>query len=222
MATPPRKRSAEEAPPAAKAPGQRGRGRPAATDSRQTRAGILDAALRLFGNGNYDAVSMVAVGAECGVDKRTVSYHFGSKRDLFVAARAEAFRRFLEEARRRVLGHDTARGRLRGWVEAYRRLHAFDTDVVRFIGFAVAEGVADASGQDSFVEAGAELFGLLAQVIEEAAASGELNPAVDVAGAVQMVSAISIGMSVMSMSPGPYPETLDALDLVLAGDFFAR
>jgi AcrR family transcriptional regulator len=59
MAMPPRKRSAEEAPPPARAP--RGRGRPAATDSRQTRARILDAALRLFGNGSYDAVSVAAV-----------------------------------------------------------------------------------------------------------------------------------------------------------------
>jgi AcrR family transcriptional regulator len=198
----------------------RGRGRPAATDSRDTRARILEAALKLFGNGSYVAVSMVAVGAESGVDKRTVRYHFGSKRELFEAARAEAFRRFVDEARRRVFSHDTARGRLKGWVDTYRNLHAFDTDVLRFMGFAVAEGITEPDNQVSLVEAGAELFGLLSEVVEEAMASGELNPAVDVAAAVQMVAAISIGMSLMSMSPGPYPETLDALDLVFAGDFF--
>jgi AcrR family transcriptional regulator len=198
----------------------RGRGRPAATDSRDTRARILDAALRLFGNGSYEAVSMVAVGADSGVDKRTVRYHFGSKRELFEAARAEAYRRFVAEARRCVFSHDTARGRLKGWVDAYRNLHAFDTDVVRFMGFAVAEGITEPDKQISLVEAGAELFGLLAQVIEDGMAAGEINPAVDVAAGVQMVAAISIGMSMMAMSPGPFPETLDALDLVLAGSFF--
>jgi AcrR family transcriptional regulator len=201
-------------------PGTRGRGRPAATDSRDTRARILDAALRLFGNGSYEAVSMVAVGAECGVDKRTVRYHFGAKRELFEAARAEAFRRFVEEARQRVFQHDTARGRLTGWIDAYRNLHAFDTDVVRFIGFAVAEGIAGPDSQDSLVEAGAELFGMLAEIVEDARAAGELNPAVDTAAAVQLVSAVSIGMSVMALSPGPYQQTLDALDLLLAGTFF--
>lgn len=198
----------------------RGRGRPAATDSRDTRARILDAALRLFGNGSYDGVSMVAVGDETGVDKRTVRYHFGSKRELFVAARAEAFRRFVDEAQRRVFSHGTARGRVKGWVDAYRTLHAFDTDVVRFLGLAVAEGMVEPDRQVSLVEAGGELFGMLAQVIEDGMASGELNPALDVAAAVQVVSAISIGMSLMSMSPGPFQETLDALDLVFAGDFF--
>jgi AcrR family transcriptional regulator len=165
---------------------------------------------------------MVAVGAESGVDKRTVRYHFGSKRGLFVAARAEAFRRFVDEAQRRVFRHDTARGRLQGWVETYRNLHAFDTDVVRFMGFAVAEGITEPANQVSLLEAGGELFGLLVRVIEEGMASGELNPALDVAAAVQMVSAISLGMSVMSMSPGPFPQTLDALDLVFAGDFFTE
>lgn len=198
----------------------RGRGRPAATDSRDTRARILDAALRLFGNGSYEAVSMVAVGDESGVDKRTVRYHFGSKRELFVAARAEAFRRFVVEAERRVFGEVTARGRLRGWVDAYRTLHAFDTDVLRFLGFAVAEGITEPANQDSLVEAGAELFGMLTRVVEEGMAAGELNPALDVAAAVQLVAAISIGMSLMSMSPGPFPATLDALDLVLAGELF--
>jgi AcrR family transcriptional regulator len=191
-----------------------------ATDSRDTRARILAAALRLFGNGSYDAVSMVAVGEESGVDKRTVRYHFGSKRELFEAARAEAFRRFVDEARRLVFEHDTARGRLQGWVEAYRRLHALDTDVLRFLGFAIAEGVTEPDRQVSLVEAAAELFGMLTEVVEEGVAAGELHPDVDVAAAVQLVSAISIGLSLMSMSPGPFPETLDALDLVLAGELF--
>jgi AcrR family transcriptional regulator len=174
----------------------------------------------LFGSGSYEAVSMVAIGAESGVDKRTIHYHFGAKRELFEAARAEAFRRFVDEARRRVFSHDTARGRLRGWLDAYRHLHAFDTDVVRFIGFAIAEGIGGPANQDSLVEAGAELFGLLAEVIEDAMASGELNPALDTAAAVQVVSAISIGMSVMALSPGPFQATLDALDLVFDGNFF--
>lgn len=165
---------------------------------------------------------MVAVGTESGVDKRTVRYHFGSKRELFVAARAEAFRRFAEEARSQVFSRETARDRLQGWVDVYRHLHAFDTDVLRFLGFAVAEGITEPASQDSLVEAGTELFGMLAEVIEAGVAAGELNAALDVAAAVQLVSAVSIGLSLMSMSPGPFQETLDALDLVFAGDFFVE
>jgi AcrR family transcriptional regulator len=90
-------------------------------------------------------------------------YHFGSKRELFEAARAEAFRRFVDEARRLVFEHDTVRGRLQGWVEAYRRLHALDTDVLRFLGFAIADGVTEPDRQVSLVEAAGELFGMLVE-----------------------------------------------------------
>jgi len=42
---------------------------------------------------------------------------------------------------------------------------------VRFLGFAIAEGITELASQVSLVESGAELFGVLAEVIEEAMAA---------------------------------------------------
>lgn len=51
----------------------------------QTRQQILDAARELFGRHGYDGASMRAIAAAARVDVALVSYHFGSKSDLFAA-----------------------------------------------------------------------------------------------------------------------------------------
>lgn len=52
----------------------------------QTREQILDAARRLFARHGYDGASMRAIAAAARVDVALVSYHFGSKADLFAAS----------------------------------------------------------------------------------------------------------------------------------------
>lgn len=51
----------------------------------QTRQQILDAARTLFARQGYDGASMRAIAAAARVDVALVSYHFGSKADLFAA-----------------------------------------------------------------------------------------------------------------------------------------
>lgn len=62
-------------------------GRPRATDAarRDRRADILLAAERLFAQRGYHAVSLRQIAAEAGVPLALVSYHHGSKQELFHA-----------------------------------------------------------------------------------------------------------------------------------------
>src|SRR3954452_8221023 len=53
----------------------------------QTRAAILDAARAAFAHRGYDAVSIRAVARTAGVDPALVHRFYGSKEELFVAAR---------------------------------------------------------------------------------------------------------------------------------------
>ena len=59
----------------------------------RTRATILRAANRLFGNEGFAQVSMDEVAAEAGVTKPTVYAHFGSKEALFETLIADVFSR---------------------------------------------------------------------------------------------------------------------------------
>jgi AcrR family transcriptional regulator len=55
-----------------------------------TRDRVVDAALRAFGTRGYEATSLDAVGAELGIRKQTILYHFASKELLLDAVVDEA------------------------------------------------------------------------------------------------------------------------------------
>lgn len=60
-------------------------GRPPGRSSEDTRSGILDQAERMFADGGYEASSLRDIAARAGVQAAVVSYHFGSKEELFDA-----------------------------------------------------------------------------------------------------------------------------------------
>ena len=49
----------------------------------QTRAGIVDAAMRLFRENGYDATTMRAIADEAGVSLGSAYYYFSGKEELF-------------------------------------------------------------------------------------------------------------------------------------------
>ncbi len=55
-------------------------------DGTQARAAILAAAREQFGARGYDAATLRGIATAAGVDVALVSYYFGAKSDLFVAA----------------------------------------------------------------------------------------------------------------------------------------
>ena len=56
-----------------------------------TRQALLDAATDLFAERGFDGVSIDDLAARAGVNKALVSYHFGGKRGLYVAALSSVF-----------------------------------------------------------------------------------------------------------------------------------
>lgn len=71
---------------AARAPARK----PRSTRALQTRARILDAAMRCFSRASYDDVGLRDIAADAGVDAAHVHRSFGSKQALFMAALEEA------------------------------------------------------------------------------------------------------------------------------------
>jgi AcrR family transcriptional regulator len=95
----------------------------------QTRAAIIEAALRLFRETGYEATTMRAISREAGVSTGNAYYYFGSKEELIreFYARNQAEH---EAACRAVLATETAlaprlRGTLRALIDVLAPYHTF-------------------------------------------------------------------------------------------------
>ena len=95
----------------------------------ETRAAIIDAALRLFRETGYEATTMQAIAREAGVSTGNAYYYFASKeeliREFYAGNQAEH-----EAASRPILDRETQfaarlRGTLRAQIDVMRPYHAF-------------------------------------------------------------------------------------------------
>ncbi|HUK45104.1 MAG TPA: TetR/AcrR family transcriptional regulator [Gaiellaceae bacterium] len=64
----------------------------------ERRAGVLDAACRVFFNKSYRGATTAEIAREAGITEPILYRHFGSKRDLYLACLDEAWRQFREFA----------------------------------------------------------------------------------------------------------------------------
>jgi AcrR family transcriptional regulator len=62
----------------------------------ERRAAVLDAALKVFGEGSYDGATTAEIARAAGVSEPILYRHFGSKRDLYCACLDEMWRRLHE------------------------------------------------------------------------------------------------------------------------------
>lgn len=79
-----------------------GRTRPrpsSATRGEETRTALLSAARRVFARSGFDGASVRDITREAGVNLGAVTYHFGSKRALYVAVLTGAFSPVVERVR---------------------------------------------------------------------------------------------------------------------------
>src|SRR5262245_23152182 len=60
-------------------------------DAAETRRALLEAGTELFAQRGYDGVPLWAIADRAGVNKAMVSYHFGGKRDLYLAILSATF-----------------------------------------------------------------------------------------------------------------------------------
>ncbi len=77
-----------------------GSGRTRRRDAAATRDALLTAGTELFAGRGYDGVSVAAVAAKAGVNKAMISYHFGGKRNLYLAIVSATFSEIVARAER--------------------------------------------------------------------------------------------------------------------------
>ena len=84
-----------------------------------TRADLIAAGRKLFGRRGYDGASVRAITREAGVNLAAVTYHFGSKRDLYGAVLEAGLRPLARRVAEAAAAEGPAIDRMIGVVEAY-------------------------------------------------------------------------------------------------------
>lgn len=107
-------------------------GRPADTDSEQTRANILSAAKECFGTAGFKSTSNRDIADKAGVTAATIYYYFENKSDLFISAHLEVQEKTLAIAAKCA---DEATSLAEGWVQMAKEiaeLQADDPSIAKF------------------------------------------------------------------------------------------
>ncbi len=176
------------------------------------RAAILDAALKLFGQYGYRRTSIDDIARAAEVSKGSVYLSFTSKEELFRALCADLIERVESSVARARAAEGSFEDRLRGILEAKFGLY-FET-VHRS---PHAAELMDSKGRlsaDLFAQADRRYLGTVREVIETAAARGEIHPAragLRSREMAELVIGACRGIEVTAPDPATYHRRLKAL-----------
>lgn len=203
--------------------GRARRGRPPAQSSEETFERILTAARRCFSQQGYERTAIADIAREAGVTPRAIYHYVESKRELFRAAAEAALGRFGAEVAERVLGHDSARARLRAYIDVFRTLHREDPSLVAFVSLSALEARWNPELPDPLAAVGDMVRFTNTHLVEEAVETGELGEGIDPAGAVALLEVFGAGLTMLAGGERDedYPAMLDTLERLLDGTLFS-
>ncbi|MGA5463689.1 TetR/AcrR family transcriptional regulator [Mycobacterium sp. NPDC050041] len=197
------------------------RGRPRASDSTDTREGILRSARDVFRELGYEGTTNMKIATHAGLTRPAINYHFTSKRELFRTV-VEANLAILGRAIGEAAGERSLRGRLRTLMISADT----DPDVRAATGFlTVAE--LDCQRHPELRADGWDVASALRDFLSASVATaledGELRADVDVASVVDALHAVLSGMAFRVGAVGDHGRRqaqTDALMALVSGDLF--
>ena len=197
------------------------RGRPRASDSADTREGILQSARDVFRELGYEGTTNMKIATHAGLTRPAINYHFTSKRELFRTV-VEANLAVLGQAIGAAAAEVTLRDRLRVLMVSADA----DPDVHAATGFlTVAELDCQRHPElraDGWDVASA-LRDFLSASVADALEAGELRADVDLPSVVDALHAVLSGMAFRGDAVGDHGRRraqTDALMSLVSGDLF--
>lgn len=159
----------------ARKPSTRERGRPADTDSDETRQQILDAAKECFGNAGFKSTSNRDIADKAGVTAATIYYYFKNKSDLFISVHHEVQEKILGVTRN---GLEGAISLTDGWSEQaaeVSKLYKADPYLPKFLAVVRLEAMRNPELAEAlYDDEWRDIFRAFADIGIE---TGELDPA---------------------------------------------
>lgn len=200
----------------------RRRGRPAGQRSEDTRARVLAAARTRFSATGYERTSLADIAQAAGITPRALYHYVASKPELFAEVMMATLDRMGEEVLRRVLPQADTRARLRALVDVFRTLHDEDPALVAFFGVVVVEARSNPAVRARLGDDGGVPAAITRSIVTVGLDDGDLAADVDPDGAVALIEAIGVGITLLAGADDPeFVAALDVLERFIDGTLFA-
>jgi TetR/AcrR family transcriptional regulator len=152
----------------------------------RTRAEIVAAAERHFGERGFEATRLDDIAADVGIRRAAIFYHFGDKQELYAAMLEEVFRNLGESLPTTGSAVERLEAALTGWIDFV----AQRPNIARLI---LREAANAQPGKVTpFIRAGRSLGDWFRGVIAEGIASGALRPRIEPYRFLSLMSAVTI------------------------------
>jgi AcrR family transcriptional regulator len=175
------------------ATGGRGRGRPVGSDSAETRAAILRAALHVINERGYEAATFQAIALRAGFSRPTMHYYFHTKEEIYEMLQQEAYS-VVADCIDAALRESCLLKQFTAFVAAAQRSDMSDGSMMRFIVTSRFEQHRCPSLRGSSTPVSDAVAGFYARIVDEAIARGELPGDADAKAVVDMLYAMFWGM----------------------------
>jgi TetR/AcrR family transcriptional regulator len=180
---------------------------------------ILQKALELFASRGYDATSVREICQAAGIAKPTLYHFFGSKEGVYRALVDGALRDFRSRLQTRVEIPGGVRDRLRAVARSYFEIARENRELVRFL-LALTHNPSSSAPAADIPRFYDDVVALVARVVEEGVARGELRPGPTEIRMLALMGALGESMvgQLLVGRPQLTPELADTLvDTILDG-----
>lgn len=200
----------------------RRRGRPPATDSRDTRARILVAARQCFAHRGYNEATNKQIAEAAGVTASALYNHFPAKPQLYFAVLEEAEAEIADAIERAITAEDTVLLQLKDILRAFARLHGADPSRAAFMAGLSLESMRNAEVAALLEEPPKRIYNLFRDLVLRGRARGEIDSTIPADRLVQTLLALTTGLSWSGLrnQPREHQETLATFGKILDGSLF--
>jgi AcrR family transcriptional regulator len=197
-------------------------GRPAGTNSDETRRRILDVARKHIGENGYAKATLKDISNEAGLTSGAIYYYFQSKKELVNALIAETNELIVERFETAAQDLDSLPTKLVALLEETSDITAETPEISRFSVSARADGPRYPELKESLEKSSHAYFAFYRRMVEKSIADGELVPDVSVQQVADMCSILHLGLTVLAIQVGQerHYRAIQALEKLIEGTLF--
>lgn len=186
-----------------------GPGRPAGTDSGDTRQRVIDAACQCFAQHGYGPATNSVIAELAGVTAGAVYYHFGTKSKLFDAVCDHVYGKIVARSAVVMAEPQSVRGLLHAVLGESMRINHESPELAGFVATAPIDARRHPELTEAFAQQAARMAETLTMAVRHGQDHGLIPPDRDPVAVAQLISAIVDGFAHAAASTDP--DTMDTM-----------
>lgn len=172
-----------------------GPGRPAGTDSVDTRQRVLDAACECFAQHGYGPATNNLIAEMAGVTAGSLHYHFGSKSNLFEAVCEYVYGKIVARSVHALAGPHSVRGLLQAVLAESMRINHESPELAGFVATAPIDARRHPELSAAFAKQAEAMANTWAQAVTAGQRAGLIPDELDAVAVAGMIGAIVDGFA---------------------------